>query len=760
MQLRYEYKAELLYIDANKKTYTIPSHNIRHISINKEYDTLNMPIVMMELYIDKTMGDILITDMKDGVFILSMYKINMSEPDLSVEELYFTNEFTYIIDADVNKMKDIDYAKGDDNIDNNKEILRSLKVGLIPKTLNDVNLTPKNLTIYDTSMQDIVLTVLDNGLPLLVEPFTYSTNVEQLILPPKESISKTLEYLNNIRAFYETGYRFFMDFDNTYLVSKSGTPTPKNTDKYEVVNITLVSPNDSEALVLGMSDDQKTKSYKIIIQSNDVKYHKDYLVDKELDGITAVVDASKAKQDIFLKSSGFGGILGAVGNVAKTFKKIEGTVNTIKKVTSEVRQNIRNVNRTIDDIKTNARAAVAQATNFEPVMNDIILNIKNYVKDIPQQVIDENEDLKRMIGVVERVKRVYDSGDIFHTVQDDLVRYAEQYSSDISNMEQIGGLVGGIQPNSVMENIEEINNHCWNMPNDQLKLNKMYEETIIGFKDKYKSFAKDVDTLVDDMRRLPEIVKYTIKDPNDPTGQTKITKSINAIILKDYLNLLEDDRLSTEYVRNEVDRITGEMGDAVKTIVNIGGTLSKSVDRIKDIPLNFQQKVIEADNSNIINSITKQRKDNNGILSPLLGGSSKPFSPTNQLSSIISGTLQDIKSLGDLSSIGISGESLINIPFNNSNGEKRKIIRIPDDNMNLLKNINHDMELTKNIVVLNKTELDNSVINPNMKFTIHNKGTNEDKSGSYLLISKQESYLNYGENFTCNTIMTFAKIPE
>ena len=43
--------------------------------------------------------------------------------------------------------------------------------------------------------------------------------MEQLIIPPLETVSKALEYLNRMSAFYDTKFRYFLDYDTGYLLS-------------------------------------------------------------------------------------------------------------------------------------------------------------------------------------------------------------------------------------------------------------------------------------------------------------------------------------------------------------------------------------------------------------------------------------------------------------------------------------------------------------------------------------------------------------
>ena len=74
---------------------------------------------------------------------------------------------------------------------------------------------------------------------VLMEPLQYNTVVENFILPPLNSLSKMIEYLNNYHTFYDTSYRFFIDFDITYILSTSGKGVKKKGEECNIVKFIL-----------------------------------------------------------------------------------------------------------------------------------------------------------------------------------------------------------------------------------------------------------------------------------------------------------------------------------------------------------------------------------------------------------------------------------------------------------------------------------------------------------------------------------------
>ena len=124
------------------------------------------------------------------------------------------------------------------------------------------------------------------------------------------------------------------------------------------------------------------------------------------------------------------------------------------------------------------------------------------------------------------------------------------------------------------------------------------------------------------------------------------------------------------------------------------------------------------------------------------------------------GAQLSIDSFKDLGDIGSDGESLVSIALDTVETlAKQKIIRLPNDNINILKNIKHALDLQKTTITVHKLELDNDIFNINIKYMISNETEKTTRSGEYILVSKQEVYDNNGTTLVANTILTFHKLP-
>lgn len=776
-QLKYEYTFDLKYKNkSDGKITQIDQNNIKSLTIYKEYDKYNMPICTMNLVLDKNLADDIITKMEENTFILTAYKIQ-ADNESAVNELYFTEEFSYLTDDDTNKGKSLDYMKTDDKEETREDVYRYLKIGLISKSLVDSNLHPNNATIYNSSMQDIVVDLLNIGVPLLVEPFTETETVSQLIIPPKESISKTLDYLNTVRVFYNTGYRFFMDFENTYLVSKAGKATLRTLDKYETVKFNLAELGSNESLLEGFKDDGESKSYIIDVPTTDIKYGKDNVLNKELNGFTAVIDASKTiQQDYMSKSKGFGGILG-------TYQNIMNTIDNIKKTTAWVRNIVKNIHRTTYDIKEHFNQIVEQATSVKSTVDSVASQAETLLRSLPEEVIGEGK--KRILGgadgrtVVDSnlniknflnglISNSMDMSTISRTTvegsEDTFNKFKQKYTGQIYHLENFKSLVGAIDPINFTDNTSEMLDQVKNIQPKKDESREHHTKSMVKFNEEYGKYIGNNKFLVDTLKDAPDTMTFVL-EYDEITHEIKRTFDLDLRSLKSHFKELKENLDFSTGKAKTISDYTETMDNSLKVNSNVGKSLSSIIKTsAQTIPKDFSKQILEGTNT-YVKSLQDTTKT---AVNDAKQAANRVVESYGALQSSLSSLYQSgattINSFSDLSKMGSNGESMVDVALDLVNVAedlgKRKLIRIPNDNMGLIKNFKHALELKSTYLTINKQQLDNSLFNINMKYIINNKDDHKDDTGEYLLLSKVEVYTNYGEKFTNNTSMNFAKIPK
>ena len=773
-QLKYEYYIDLYY---NCKDYNEPKlidqKNIKSLTIYKEYDKYNMPIATMNLHIDKKFADNIIKNSKTATMIMAVYKYQLDN-NTAIKQLYFKHEFSYLTDDDTNKTEDIDYAKTDSKDEDREDVYRILKLGLISKKLVDRNLSPNNATIYKSSMQNIIVDLLNIGEPLLIEPFTETELVEQLIIPPKESLSKTLDYLNTIRVFYNTGYRFFMDLDNIYLVSKSGKATLRNIDKYATIKFNLSDIGGKEEAILeGFRDDDKTKSYIVDIPTTDIKYGKDNITDKELNGFTAVIDASKTVQQSYLKNSrAFGGIFGV-------YQNIMNTMNAIKKVSSSVRQVVKNIHQTTDTIKGNFNQIVEQAKESKSVIDTVATQAEALLRELPKTALDGTAEVVGLDGVVRKsdtnIKDVLNNI-IKHTVvmqttstntveksEDKFGKFKEAYTGQIYHIENFGSLVGAISPINFTDNTAQLTKEVSKLPEKREQSKIHFKESMTDFNTEYTKYITSNEIIVNSLNDTPDKLFYVTKKDN--TGKAIETHELDLRALKSNLPELVKNLDFSKMKLSDMKGFAEQMKNSLKLNANVGDGLKKQIAATREIPKDFSKQILEG-----ANTYVKSLQDTKNIAiantkNSIINTTKSLGALKSNLSSLYQSGSTAISGISDMSKVGTNGESMIDIALDLTDIVedlgKRKLIRIPNDNMGLIKNFKHALELKSVYLSLSKQQLDNSIFNMNLKYLINNN-TKEHKEDTtdYIMLSKIEVYTNQGERFLATTNMTFAKLPK
>ena len=773
-QLKYEYYIDLYY---NCKDYNEPKlidqKNIKSLTIYKEYDKYNMPIATMNLHIDKKFADNIIKNSKTATMIMAVYKYQLDN-NAAIKQLYFKHEFSYLTDDDTNKTEDIDYAKTDSKDEDREDVYRILKLGLISKKLVDRNLSPNNATIYKSSMQNIIVDLLNIGEPLLIEPFTETELVEQLIIPPKESLSKTLDYLNTIRVFYNTGYRFFMDLDNIYLVSKSGKATLRNVDKYATIKFNLSDIGGKEEAILeGFRDDDKTKSYIVDIPTTDIKYGKDNITDKELNGFTAVIDASKTVQQSYLKNSrAFGGIFGV-------YQNIMNTMNAIKKVSSSVRQVVKNIHQTTDTIKGNFNQIVEQAKESKSVIDTVATQAEALLRELPKTALDGTAEVVGLDGVVRKsdtnIKDVLNniikqtvvmqttSTNTVEKSEDKFGKFKEAYTGQIYHIENFGSLVGAISPINFTDNTAQLTKEVSKLPEKREQSKIHFKESMTDFNAEYSKYITSNEIIVNSLNDTPDKLFYVTKKDN--TGKAIETHELDLRALKSNLPELVKNLDFSKMKLSDMKGFTEQMKNSLKLNANVGDGLKKQIAATREIPKDFSKQILEG-----ANTYVKSLQDTKNIAiantkNSIINTTKSLGALKSNLSSLYQSGSTAISGISDMSKVGTNGESMIDVALDLTDIVedlgKRKLIRIPNDNMGLIKNFKHALELKSVYLSLSKQQLDNSIFNMNLKYLINNN-TKEHKEDTtdYIMLSKIEVYTNQGERFLATTNMTFAKLPK
>lgn len=283
----YKFKAEMTVLTDGDPIEIAPE-NIKAVVVDHDFKTQNMPLIYITLNISKKDGDKIIKNQDKYTisFKLSKGIVTAEGEAPSFFSAYISDEFVYFISSDINKDDQIDYEGQDEGRD---DIWNNIIIGLMSRTLLNSNRKELNGVLNGT-LSSNVYNLLKHR-PLLMEPFQHNKMIQNEHLPPVNSVAKYLKFFNSLQAFYDTVYRYYMDFDCTYLLSSSGKVLQKEGE--EIVDHTIKLINAFEVPMDGLMIDNENKLYYTEAEGNETYLHDGHSVDKSYSNIKAVgVDGS------------------------------------------------------------------------------------------------------------------------------------------------------------------------------------------------------------------------------------------------------------------------------------------------------------------------------------------------------------------------------------------------------------------------------------------------------------------------------------
>lgn len=257
----YKYNIQLTYMKDDIEI-NLDYKNILTMAIDYNYEKKNMPTLLIRVGIDKSIIDHMISN-KNNTIILSITKFKESN-GIHIRKPVIKSEFFYFLDNNMSFTDDIDYGNKENK--ENKDIYKIISLGLIQKDIVLNNKTLINTVYKDTHLLDIICDVFKEK-NLVIEPFVNNDDVKCLIVPPMETVSKFLTYLDDRYTFYNTPYRFFYDFNKTYLLSSSGRGVPVKNEKYNAIFIYVDNTITDKSKFDGMKEDSELKAYMINVDA-------------------------------------------------------------------------------------------------------------------------------------------------------------------------------------------------------------------------------------------------------------------------------------------------------------------------------------------------------------------------------------------------------------------------------------------------------------------------------------------------------------
>lgn len=283
---RYKYSIELRYIkQKEKESQEIKANHIKSIIIDRDYINNNLPVIFMNITLDKKLIDNMIKNQDKNTMVLTIYKYIYKENKLPTKTRYIHSEMMYFIQDDLNYRSTVDFAEKETV--EREDISKLISIGLMGIESINNNKRSFNSILKNTTMINAVH-YCTSHMNMLIERFDYNDSMKELLIKPQSSTSAVIKYLNDIKVFYKTPYRFFIDFDCGYLLSSSGTGVPKKGESINSVLIIVRDPLHQNAMNEGMITNYDTKNYQIDVSAADTNLYQNKVTEKVYTSVSSI----------------------------------------------------------------------------------------------------------------------------------------------------------------------------------------------------------------------------------------------------------------------------------------------------------------------------------------------------------------------------------------------------------------------------------------------------------------------------------------
>lgn len=243
-----------LFFDYNGLRERIPSENIVYLLIESDYDNQVLPIIYTTVSVDSNLYSKIIKYKRSARFYLNIKKINKSS-NLSVYRDTISGYFSYIPSTtNPNYTEDL-------NVDAGSSYKR-IMIGLVSIELTNSLRKTFNNVYSDIYVNDLINIALE-GTKCIRENITYNKFYKSILIPPMASRFKLLNFVFNSDPFYDTRFRYFMDFEKSYLLSNSGNYVDAGDGQFPSIIVDIRSILENEAYYEGI--DIKNNAYYVYI---------------------------------------------------------------------------------------------------------------------------------------------------------------------------------------------------------------------------------------------------------------------------------------------------------------------------------------------------------------------------------------------------------------------------------------------------------------------------------------------------------------
>lgn len=282
IKLEYEIDGVLLSIETNR---------IHSLIIDYDYDLKNMPILYAKISLDKKILDDMKKNIGKKTIKLTINKfIDNIKP--VIEREYIKDEFIYFMDNNINTSEDLDY---NNETKGKNEYHTMVTIGLAKLDLINNNKILINDIFKNTSIINILCKNLSH-MKLLIEPLVNNKIIDNMVIPPLDTVTKFIDFVNSQYSLYNTKYRLFYDFDKTYILSSEGNKVESVDELYSTVILNVENTISRKSKIQGIEIDNERNAYLIHLDATDINIAKNMYASTSYNNIVGINGNGETKE--------------------------------------------------------------------------------------------------------------------------------------------------------------------------------------------------------------------------------------------------------------------------------------------------------------------------------------------------------------------------------------------------------------------------------------------------------------------------------
>ena len=326
-------------IFANGDVEKINGDMVTHLYIEKDYDELYFPIVNISVVMRDKLYQRIQEENETVNFRVRVIKnIYDKEYNLLKYELYCNELFQCFKDKD-NIIKDNKNTESKEETEGEESVTMGTNNRNFYIFTDEVTKCKKlfNLSITSSTLSDLLIYMIgEAGVEkLLMSKLNNNESLSNVTIPSGNLVD-AINYLNNLKSFYEKGMLLFFDIDTAFLIDMNYKCTAWRKNEIRITHIHVANQQSSDSQLNGYYENKDRKQTHVFANTDRVQIKNTNILSNQLSGNNIKIIDSKngTKTTVNAKTS-------AVGN--KTNEQLltvkDGNKYTVSELQTRLEEN-------------------------------------------------------------------------------------------------------------------------------------------------------------------------------------------------------------------------------------------------------------------------------------------------------------------------------------------------------------------------------------------------------------------------------------